>query len=360
MKKLLVLLPIAALAPLLMTLLASAQPVPGGRYWGPVDVGGAVQFDVSADGLQVLNFVASDVPGTIPGAGGPCAFQESTYPPIPLDIVSNAFGDGIPNFYELSGSFPGPDTAQGTLRLTRPDIPGVYPACDTGTVSWSATGGVSTATPTATATATGTATAVTTGTPTPTPSPTPSPTASPTPSPTPTATPSATPSPTPSPTPAGPPQTALTAAAAAGASQISVADTALFAVGDFIEIGGGASLDITTIDGIGGGAPGIFALISPLEFDHKAGEAVVQIPAPTPTPSPTATDTPTPAATPQFTLTPKATTATATATPIAPPPTGSGGDGGIGGLGLALALLLAAALLAGTASLIAFSFRQRD
>jgi hypothetical protein len=43
-----------------------------------------------------------------------------------------------------------------------------------------------------------------------------------------------------------------------------------------------------------------------------------------------------------------------------PPPTGSGGDGGIGGLGLALALLLAAALLAGTASLIAFSFRQRE
>lgn len=83
-------------------------------------------------------------------------------------------------------------------------------------------------------------------------------------------------------------------------------------------------------------------------------------PVETATPSPTPTKTPTPAATPQFTLTPKATAVPATATPKAPPPTGSGGDGGIGGLGLALVLLLAAALLAGTASLIAFSFRQRE
>jgi len=83
-------------------------------------------------------------------------------------------------------------------------------------------------------------------------------------------------------------------------------------------------------------------------------------PVPTATPSPTPTATPSPPATPQFTLTPKATAIPATATPKAPPPTGSGGDGGIGGLGLALALLLAAALLAGTASLIAFSFRQRS
>jgi len=86
-------------------------------------------------------------------------------------------------------------------------------------------------------------------------------------------------------------------------------------------------------------------------------------PTPTPevtaTPSPTASPTPTPA-TPQFTLTPRATAIPATATPKAPPPTGAGGGGGIGSLGLALALLLAAALLAGTASLIAFSFRQRS
>ena len=81
---------------------------------------------------------------------------------------------------------------------------------------------------------------------------------------------------------------------------------------------------------------------------------------PTVTPSPTPTGTPTPPATPQFSVTPKATAVPATATPKLPPLTGSGGGGGIGGLGLALALLLAAALLAGTASLIAFSFRQRS
>jgi hypothetical protein len=45
---------------------------------------------------------------------------------------------------------------------------------------------------------------------------------------------------------------------------------------------------------------------------------------------------------------------------VAAPPTGSGGDGGIGGLGLVLIVMLAAALLAGTASLIAFSFRQQE
>jgi hypothetical protein len=83
-------------------------------------------------------------------------------------------------------------------------------------------------------------------------------------------------------------------------------------------------------------------------------------PVETATPSPTATATPAPPATPEFTLTPRATAIPATATPKAPPPTGSGGGGGIGGLGLALALLLAAALLAGTASLIAFSFRQQS
>jgi hypothetical protein len=58
-------------------------------------------------------------------------------------------------------------------------------------------------------------------------------------------------------------------------------------------------------------------------------------------------------------VTPKTTAVPATTTPKAPPPTGARGDGGFGGLGLTLALLLAAGLLAGTASLIAFSFRRR-
>jgi len=279
-KKLLVLLPIAALAPLLMTFLAAADPIPGAHYMGTVDVGGTVAFDVSADGTQVLNFTASDVPGTIPPGSGPCAFQQSTYPPIPLDIVSNAFGPGIPDFYELSGSFPGPNTAQGTLRLFYPEIPDISPACDSDIVGWVATGEVPA---TATATATATDTPAETATITPTPSPTPTATATATPTPTPTPEPTVTPTPT----------------------------------------------------------------ATPVE---------------TATPSPTATATATPAATPQFGLAPstQATAVPATATPKAPPPTGSGGDGGIGGLGLALALLLAAALLAGTASLIAFSFRQQE
>jgi len=82
-------------------------------------------------------------------------------------------------------------------------------------------------------------------------------------------------------------------------------------------------------------------------------------PTPTVTPSPTPTKTPTPAATPQLAPSPKTTAVPASATPNAPPPTGARGGGGFGGLGLALALLLAAGLLAGTASLIAFSFRRQ-
>jgi hypothetical protein len=279
-RKLLVLLPMAALAPLLMTFLAAADPVPGAHYTGPITGGGTVAFDVSADGTQVLNFVASDVPGTIPPpSSGPCTFQQSTYPPIPLDIVSNAFGPGIPDFYEVSGLFPDSSTAEGTLRVTRTEIPDILPACDSGTVTWSTVAATPTPSPTPTPT-------VSPG-PGGSESPTPSPTPTPTPTPSPTATAAATPEPTETPTPTA-----------------TATETA--------------------------------------------------------TPSPTPTATATPAATPQFTLTPKATTIAVTATPNAPPPTGSGGDGGIGGLGLALALLLVAALLAGTATLVVFSFRQSE
>ncbi len=277
MKKLLVLLPLAALAPLLMTFLAAADPIPGGHYTGTVDGGGTVQFDVSADGTQVVNFAAANVPGTVPGSGGPCTFVGRTLS-ILMVITADAFGPGIPDYFEVAGTFPDEQTAEGTLRLVQEAIPDVLPACDSGIVSWSATGE---------APATSTATATATATPTPTPTPSPTPTATATATPTATATATAIPEPTDSPTPTP----------------------------------------------------------TPVE---------------TPTPSPTPTATPTPAATPEFTLTPKATTIAATATPKAPPPTGSGGDGGIGGLGLALALLLAAALLAGTASLIAFSFRQQE
>jgi hypothetical protein len=279
-KKLLVLLPIAALAPLLMTLLASAQPIDGGHYTGTVAGGGTVQFNVSQDGSQVVGFTASNVPGTIPAPGsGPCTFPGTPFP-FSLDIAGDAFGPGVPDAYEVSGSFPSVGAAQGTLRLVLPPDPPQIPGCDTGTVTWSATG---TAPATATATATDTAT----------------PTATPTPSPTATATATATPTPTPTPEPTG----------------------------------------------------------TPTPTPTPEGS-------PTPTPTPSPTPTPTAAATPEFTLTAESTAGAgaggATATPAAAPPTGSGGDGGIGGLGLVLVFLLAAALLAGTASLIAFSFRQQE
>ena len=135
MKKLLVLLPIAALAPLLMTFLAAAEPIPGGHYTGTVDGGGTVAFDVSADGTQVLNFAAFNVPGTIPPPGsGQCNLGERTLQ-IALDITADTFDYNAPDFFELSGSFPDEQAAEGTLRLVREEIPLVVPACDSDTVS---------------------------------------------------------------------------------------------------------------------------------------------------------------------------------------------------------------------------------
>ena len=216
MKKLLVLLPIAALAPLLIALLVAAAPVPGAHYTGPATGGGTVAFDVSADGTQVLNFTASGVPGTIPPPGsGPCTFGDRTFQ-IPMDITADAFGPGIPAYFEVSGSFPGEESAEGTLRLVLEPIPPYLPGCDSGVVTWSTVAATPTPTPTPTPTASpGTGGSDTpTPSPTPTPTPTPSPTATLTPTPEPTETPTPTPTPvetaTPSPTPTATPTPAAT------------------------------------------------------------------------------------------------------------------------------------------------------
>jgi hypothetical protein len=161
---------------------ASAQPIGGATYTGTVSGGGTVDFTVSGDGSQVVGFTAYDVPGDV------CEF-EGPYPfPIPLDIVGDSFGPGIPGLYEVSGTFPSAGSAQGTLRVVQEPVPEFPEGCDTGTVDWTAT---------------------TSATPPPTPSPTPSPTETATPSPSPTET--ATPTPTPTPTPTATPTPTSTA-----------------------------------------------------------------------------------------------------------------------------------------------------
>jgi hypothetical protein len=123
----------AAVALLLSMSPASAQPVAGAYYAGEITGGGeppcgTVDFTVSGDGSQVVGFTAYDVPGV------GCVFQGPQYYPVPLAIVGNSFGPGIPGMYEVSGSFPSEGSAQGTLRLV------VYGSetCDTGVLNWTA------------------------------------------------------------------------------------------------------------------------------------------------------------------------------------------------------------------------------
>ncbi len=72
-------------------------------------------------------FTAYDVPGDV------CEFVSYSYP-VPLDIVDDSFGLGIPEMFEVSGSFLGEGNAEGTLRLAVDDpIP-----CDTGVLNWTA------------------------------------------------------------------------------------------------------------------------------------------------------------------------------------------------------------------------------
>jgi hypothetical protein len=129
-----------AVAALLLSMShASAQPVAGAYYSGEITgcaeppcacdepPCGTVDFTVSEGGSQVENFTAYDVPGDV------CEFVSFSYP-VPLHIVDDHFGPGIPGIYEVSGWFPSEGSANGTLRLVTFD-----PACDTGTLQWTAT-----------------------------------------------------------------------------------------------------------------------------------------------------------------------------------------------------------------------------
>ena len=121
---------VAAVAFILSTSDAFAQPVAGAYYAGEITgcgepPCGTVHFTVSGDGSQVQEFIASNVPGA------DCLYVGSQVFPYDLDIVDNSFGPGIPDWFEVSGSFPSEGSAQGTLRLAIGE-------CDTGVLPWTA------------------------------------------------------------------------------------------------------------------------------------------------------------------------------------------------------------------------------
>ena len=144
---------VAAVLFLPSTLPASAQPIAGSYYAGEITgcheppcgcdepPCGSVSFRVSPDGLQVQEFTAYDVPGVSDEPGETCKFLRRTYPSNDLYIdEDDSFGPGIPDSFEVSGSFLSEGSAEGTLRLAV-GLPGQPPLCDTSVLDWTATAG---------------------------------------------------------------------------------------------------------------------------------------------------------------------------------------------------------------------------
>jgi hypothetical protein len=120
---------------------ALGAEIPGATYTGTHQGGGTIEFTVSADGTRLDSYRIRDVPGDtcIFNAGGDKGEWEGAA------IVDHAFEYRL---YESSlvfrGAFQGAQSASGTFRMFNPAVPGGKPACDTGTVAWTAT---TTATP---------------------------------------------------------------------------------------------------------------------------------------------------------------------------------------------------------------------
>ena len=109
---------------------AAVNHIAGATYNGTESAGGsAVSFAVTGDGAGIANF---SIAGPLPGSS--CTFSnvQTTFG-TPVPIVNDAFTSSSSSFV-LAGSFPGPQSAQGTLQVRS-----TFSGCSTGTVAWSAT-----------------------------------------------------------------------------------------------------------------------------------------------------------------------------------------------------------------------------
>jgi hypothetical protein len=127
--------PAALLLFVLAGLCGALSPVAGAAnnfsypatYSGTAATGGTVEFDVSADGINVTRFAVSEVPTT---CGTISATASGAFP-----IIANSFSNGSPSATGLrfSGSFPSAQQAQGGLSLRL-----AFPSCTSDDVSWTA------------------------------------------------------------------------------------------------------------------------------------------------------------------------------------------------------------------------------
>ena len=124
---------------------AAANPVPGATYTGVASDGAQVKFTVSPDGTLVTSMTLVNVQGDT------CSFftndQSPGWPGAPIaqdafDYRASSSG-AVVTRTKFQGAFPGAQSASGTFNIHQdstgpPTSTSTSPACDTGTVSWTA------------------------------------------------------------------------------------------------------------------------------------------------------------------------------------------------------------------------------
>jgi hypothetical protein len=127
---------LVALGCLVAVTSALGDEIPGATYTGTLPDGATVEFKVSADGSRLVAYRISDVQGDT------CKFvaqgREGSWEGTP--VTNHAFHYTLyVNSVDFQGRFDGAQSATGTFRLHNDAVEGVKPACDSGTVNWTAT-----------------------------------------------------------------------------------------------------------------------------------------------------------------------------------------------------------------------------
>lgn len=118
---------------------ALAAAIPGAPYAGVAADGAAVRFTVSSDGTLVDSYFVTGAIGH-ESSGGTCMFTgegvSGQWEGAP--IVDDSFEYHLYTAILFQGAFTGAQSASGTFRFYDAAT-SQTPACDTGTVSWTAT-----------------------------------------------------------------------------------------------------------------------------------------------------------------------------------------------------------------------------